>query len=212
MATTSYDVIVNRVASEVPVCPDFFIKDRVQEVAQDYFRKTQAWRIDLDVQSAIGKLTEYDIDTPSNTRVAEVLWVNYETVTLIPKTEKQLNLISTDWRTRLGRPIYYTMITPVTFAVSPVPEITVQNAISVRAAIYPTMTAKGIDSVIFDDNYSALLHGTLASVLTSSKKEWTDINAGMLYQQTYTDELLKKSAYMNDSMVKPFRKAKYGGL
>jgi len=212
MADIAFDKLIPRIQGEVPACPDFIIQSRIQETAMDYFRETKIWKIDLDISPTIRNLADYDIDVNNRQAICEILWVNYQDKPLAPKTERQLYQIDPAWRSTKGSPRYYTRLTPDTFTIAPIPEITESNALAARAAVYPTVTATRMDSAMFDDNYNALVTGTLARVLMMTGKIWYDPQLGMVAIEQYKNEVADAKQRAIDNSVRVVRTVKYGGI
>jgi hypothetical protein len=212
MADIAYSTLTPRIQGEVPDCPDFFIESRIQEVAMEFFKESKAWRIDLDPAAVIKNASTYELEVPSKTAVAEVLTILHLTDTLTPKTEAQLQQLEPEWRTKSGTPKYFTQLSPDTFTIAPIPIATTAKAMSIRIAVYPTIAATRIDSHIFNDNYSALISGTLAKILLMTGKSWSDPNMGAVYAQTYNQELQAAKDTAQNGRVRTVRKVKYGGI
>jgi hypothetical protein len=212
VADTAYSTLVPRIQGEIPDCPDFFIESRIQEVAMDFFKETKAWCVDLDEAATIKDNSTYDLETPSKTAVSEILSLRFLTSNLIPRTAGQMAADDPQWRTQGGSPAYYTQLSSDTFTVSPIPTETTAKALNVRVAIYPTMAATRIDSVVFNDNYNALVNGTLARILLMVGKIWSDPNMGAVYNQAYVQEVDAAKMLMCNSRVRPTRRVKYGGI
>jgi len=212
MANLNFDTLIPRIQGEVPTCPDFIIESRIQETAMDFFRETRIWIIDLDTEPSIQNLADYDIDVNNRQAICEVLWVNYLDVSLEPKTERQLYKLDPAWRTTKGSPKYYTQLSPDTFTIAPVPTDTVSNALSARAAVYPTITAPSMDSAMLNDNYNAIINGTLARLLLMTGKLWYDPSLGAALMQQYVEAQEKAKQRAVNNNVRVVRTVNYGGI
>jgi hypothetical protein len=212
VADTAYSTLVPRIQGEIPDCPDFFIESRIQEAAMAFFKESSTWRVDLDLTGTIKDTADYDLEVPSKTATSEIISITHLTTALIPKTERQLEDIDAEWRITTGTPVYYTQLTPSTVTIAPVPAVSTAKALRMRVSVYPTLAATRIDSQIFDDNYSALIVGTLARLLLMVGKVWSDPNMGAVYAQQYSQEIAHAMDVANRGRVKPIRQIKYGGL
>jgi hypothetical protein len=212
MADTSFSTITARIQGEIPDCPDFFIESRFKEVAMTFFKDTLSWRVDLDPTALIKKTSTYEIEVPSKSAVAEILSIVNVDKELIPSTEAQLLVKDAEWRSTTGDPTHYVQLSPDTFTVYPQPAATIKQALQIRVAIYPTLDATKIDSVIFNDNYHALIYGTLAAILMMIGKAWSDPSQGGTYAQLYSQEARVALDKNNNGRVRAKRVVRYGGI
>jgi len=212
MADLPYSKLVPRVQVEVPHCPDFVIEDRIAETAMEFFKDTKSWRIDLDLSPSEKNMADYDIDVNNRKAICDVLWINYLDSPLKPITEQQLYRLDPAWRNTIGIPKYFTRLTPDTFTIYPKPAQSVPNSLSARVAVYPTINTPAMDAPTLNDNYSAIILGTLGRLYLMTGKEWYNPDLGVATLQQFEQELHEARQRVIDGFTRIVRTVKYGGI
>jgi len=78
MATDIDSTIKAMVKYDLPGCPEGLIVQKVREVAEDFFRRSTAWRQDLDTFVTVADQAEYTLTPPTNCIIGVVTKVTLD--------------------------------------------------------------------------------------------------------------------------------------
>lgn len=146
-------------------CPRSVLIREIRKCAIELFESTTIWREIHDPIYTIAGVTEYDLDPPSNGAIASVVSVTDE------------NGRELEWGQRVAE------ILELTTAPDSREKITLEMAIK------PSRRARGIPDSMMNLVESALLHGTLASLLMMSGQRWSNPSVGMEELRRYKNEI-----------------------
>lgn len=210
MATIPYSQFQPFVQVDVPACPKALIIEAIRQTVIDFCQSTGFWRKELDGFYTVATDGEYELITPVDTVIADVLTIKVNERTVEAKTQDDLENGFSNWRALTGNPDYYFLRDKKTLILVPTPDAAYPVRITI--SLKPTQSAQGCDEIIFEEYKQAIVDGALAWLMDKPSKEWSNPNLAMLYKQKYGNTLTyaKKKAQHGYAQKKAFRvKANY---
>lgn len=212
MATTLYDVIVPEVMMATTAgCPDILVVRELRNTAIEFFSKSLCWRMPLDPIVVVPSIASYSLISPvGDTRVARIYNVAMSvqpagavapySVNLLPKLPQELDLISPNWR--VAQPAvgfvpnmqthYYTQDSLDSIVLAGVPQVT--GTLSVLASVVPTRASTGIDNIVLEQYFEALVNGAKARLLAMPDKAWSNAALVSYHQDLFERAIANASA------------------
>lgn len=192
MPSTLFSALLPGLMIDVIGCPDMLAETALRNSSIDFFKRSLCWRGMLDSIQVYAGIGEYSLDSPvSGARVIRVYGVTLKlpstdpavaesVVNLTPKTPQELSAINPSWRIPqivgvYPSPMatrYYTQDSQGLLLIAGVP--TVNGSMDVLGSLAPTLASTGIDSVMAEDHYEALIHGAKARLMAIPQKPWSD--------------------------------------
>jgi hypothetical protein len=183
MAAAQWSVLYPDVAMMVPACPSITIDNAARRAAIELCDHGQMWIADLSSFATVADTAEYELATPAETEISQIISVRTGTQWLQPLAESQMGTTAEIYPTRKGQPEGYFTPTPgflclytLTYGI---------YTIYVRAALTPSPTATGMEAVILNQYRDEIVAGTLARLLKMPGQSWTDPNLAKAYQNEF---------------------------
>lgn len=176
MTTREFTSLENRLAPSVPGCPRPVLEQYVRETAIEMCEQTLAWRYEQDPIRLTAGIYEYDYETPDNTEVVAVIHAALNGNKISALTQEQIHERYPSWpdQNQRSEPRFLGQFDPDHFLVVPVPDAGRTYDLKMFLALRPTPDCTGMDKTVFDDCEMAIIHGTLARLLSLPEKSWTD--------------------------------------
>lgn len=183
MAIVPYTQWLPYVQVNVPDCPKALIVEAIRQKVIEFCQRSLFLRQELDSFYTVADDNEYDIPTPVDTTIAQLLMLKVNKRELQPKTQDDLEEIYQDWRDQLGEPKYFFLKNTYTAILVPKP----MGVYPVRllVALKPTQAAQGVDEIIFEEYKDAIKHGALAYLMLMAEKTWSNPNMSAFYQSQF---------------------------
>jgi len=211
MATVPYSQWLPYVQVNASGCPRSLIAEAVRQKAIEFCTKSRFWRKELDGFYTVVSDSEYEITTPVDSTISDLLVVKVNGKTLEPKTQDELeSSYGSEWRDSTGEPKFFFMKDMATVILVPCPDAV--YPVRILAALKPTQVAQGIDEIIFEEYKSVITHGALAYLQQMPEKTWSNPNMSIFYQGLFDSDVLeaKLKAEKGYALRKTFRtKAHY---
>lgn len=176
---------------EVPGCPEPTVDVALRSAMIEFCEKTLIIQRDLDPVTVVKGITDYDIDPPNNQLVTRLLRVWYKDVELTPTAPDNVNnaevynTLFTGADKNRADPRMFIQKDERTFTVYPIPQETVANGLTVRAALKPTRLAETVEDVLFEDYAEAISSGAKYRLLSMASKPWTNGPSATLALATF---------------------------
>lgn len=185
-------------ASAFPKAPWVVFDRALNTAARTLCRLGLVWRVELDPVQWLAGVSEYQLWTPPNTRVAQILSFG----DLVAQTPQQLQARDPAWRDRWGRPAFYYSLPAevVSVVVAPTPTTDGGGDVPVRAAIMPTVQCKDLDDGYAWDYERLLFQGAVANLGGAS---WGDFERACREARSFATD--------NNRVGTP-RAVRYGGI
>lgn len=165
---------------EADGCPQAVALNALRNTLRTFCELSEVWQEDLDDISLLASTAEYDLDPPVDTEISHVSAVRYgeEPVTLTTELEK--NARDSGWRIRTGTSVIEAIATPTIIRVIPIPTADDSTALTVTAALRPSLSAITCADVLQKWN-EPIVAGALARLKKIPSKPWTDREAVTAY-------------------------------
>lgn len=197
MATTQFSAFLPSIMIDVLGCPDILVEREIRNSAIDFFRRSQAWRAQLDPISVAANVDTYDIEQYGSA-VEKIIDVFYTGIQLTPKTYGEINAqrklaiatalgITSD--SVLPSVKFYAQQNPSQIVLYGMPDASYVDGLLIDAVLVPTRTSTGMDSVIADRYWDAIVHGAKHRLMIVPGKPWTDANLAA-WHKTQMDNLV----------------------
>jgi hypothetical protein len=210
VATVPYSQFQPFVQVDVPTCPKGLIIEAVRQTVIDFCQTTGFWRKELDGFYTVATDGEYELITPVDTAIADVLTIKVNERTVEAKTQDDLENDFSNWRTLTDSPKYYFLPDKKTLILVPTPDAV--YPVRITATLKPTQSAQGCDELIFEEYKQVIVNGALAWLMDKPSKEWSNPNLADIYKHYYTESTnnAKQKAEHGYAKRKSFRvKANY---
>ena len=210
MATVPYTQWQPFIQVYVPDCPMALIVEAVRQACIEFCQNSRYWRKELDAFYTVATDSEYELITPTDSTIADVLLIKVNKEVLEPKTQDDLEVIYNEWRDQSGEPKYFFLKNTNTSILVPKP-IGVYP-VRVLVALKPTQSAQGVDEIIYEEYKDAIKHGALAYLMLMAEKTWSNPNMSAFYQSQFESSIQesKMRAEKGYALRKTFRvKAHY---
>ena len=122
MATVPYSQFQPFIQLDVPSCPKALIIEAVRQTVIDFCQVTGFWRKELDGFYTMATDVEYELITPIDSTIAEILTIKVNERTIEAKTQDDLENDFSNWRTLTGNPKYYFLPDKKTLILVPIPD------------------------------------------------------------------------------------------
>ncbi len=172
-----------RLLPNVMGCSEPLALQALLDSAIDFCDQSLAVVQTLDPVTLPAGVGSFELDTPNQTVVAQVLNVWFDGYLVAPQPQFQ----ATDLAGADGTPRYYygqelDEVYNITFL--PAPDTTVQNGTLVRAALKPTRTATQVPSVLFERYLDAVVAGAQAILHAVQDQPYSNDQKALLMART----------------------------
>ena len=150
----------------------------------------------------------------AETRIDEIISVMHpaSNTLLEPMSEGQFIRAYPDWETKTGRPRFYMRQRPGVLAILPHPPTAETGVLSVQWSLVPTRTSTGADEGIIEENWEALINGTIGKILMISGMSWSNPALGAAKWNTYELATTTAAGKAERNSGRVVREVHYGGL
>ncbi|TDN70412.1 hypothetical protein [Paraburkholderia sp. BL10I2N1] len=199
-----FDNFLTEVTPYIPDVPEFVAINAIRNAVIEFCRRTRYWQQDLDPVTGVINVSNYEIDTPPNTVVVDVVEAWYNNVLLIPKSIDQLAYIyrTLDWRTLQGNPAYYTRIIEPELLLVPYPVSTLSNALTMRVALAPARSSTTVDSALYEHYLEEIAQGARARLYATHNQPYSDEKAAALYARLFRTAMDKAKIKVDKSLTR----------
>lgn len=210
---TDYKDFLPEIMPEVIGCPVPVVVNAIRNTVIEFCKKSTWLRQDLDPISITATYHTYDLEPPTDTRVASLTWVGYAGEEITRKAESQLDYIDDKWPSRTGVPKYYFLPTMDEIRVVPTPESNYTDGLTLRAALCPTPASTECDSGIYNDWHEEIAAGAKMRLMAMRKKPWSDKAQSDYYGMQFADAVARaKRAAEASNHKRLVREVGYGGI
>lgn len=187
MSEVSFDDMMPLITPFAPGCPTVVIEMHLAESAAKFCDKAKIWRIDIDVDTTTAGEPDYEVDLPSNTKLADVLFFKVDG-RLMTRVTDRLQEPSDDQAAPNSFAIYNDNL----IRLYPTPDAA--YSFKGTAVIKPSVRAKGIDDFLFETHRRVIAYGALAELLMIPGKDWSDASLATFYENKFNDGVIEATA------------------
>lgn len=182
----TYIPYANFLREVLPYCssaPEIVAQNAIRNAAIEFCDKSHWLLYTPDAANGVANVSEYDIDTPNDTRLARLITAWWDNAQIMPKSEEQLrDLYGVDWRTITGSPNAYTRTDDTTqIVVVPYPVVSEPSALTMIIAIAPTRDSLTCDSDLYERWAEVIAHGALARLMSTPAQAYTNMSASVAH-------------------------------
>ncbi len=207
---------------ELPGIPEPLLVAATKRIARQFFRKSEAWRYDLDnvldwtVAETFPTITP-NTDIPEDTHVVRVDKVRYgvthasRTLLFVPRD--QLDRESPRWASETGTaPKNWTNVAAGQARILPTPSATVSSSLHIRVVIAPSPDLVSLPDFLFYEYEEVIKFGVLSQLMKIPGKDWTSINLSTLYGKKFNNGIREAKSKAQAEYGQPDREVVYGGI
>lgn len=232
-----FEELLPYVLPSVPTCSNMLAIQNIRRAAIDLCQRSRIWRSTQHPLPTGNEMCEYEFEPPETAERVRVEWVTYEGRQLTPTTEHQLFKCDPEWVKQRGAPTHFLEMNTQAVRLWPVPagwfsaadsslfmapagdsleaDIAYDSqpcAVTIRISCKPSITASGMDGLVLDDHYSAIVNGALAYLFMTPGHPWSDPVIGQSYQAAFVGGIEQATNQAVDGNLSPIRTVVYGGL
>lgn len=177
--TVDYEQFLSQVTQYVPDVSEFVAIDAIRNAAIEFCTKSLYWQVNLDPITVVANKNNYELQTPADTKVVQLIVSYFDENLLIPQSPDRLADIYRmgDWQTVTGSPQYVTQIIKPEVVVVPTPFETREDILKIRVALAPTRDSQEIDSEIYEEWAETIAMGARARLYAQPKQPYYDKQA-----------------------------------
>lgn len=168
------DVFFSRLIPNVIGCPEPLALQALRDSAIEFCHRSLAITTTLDPITVIKDVSNYELDTPKQTSIAQVLkvWYDGNLISAAPY-ETATALYNPD-----GVPRYYfgqEIDEVYNLSLLPTPDKALRNGLSVRVALRPTRTATEVHSLLYERYAEAIVAGAMGILMATPEQSFSDL-------------------------------------
>ena len=190
------EAFINHVGPHVPGCPEEIILDAIRDSCIRFCTDTWVVRETLQAFLADSDEDTYTLTPISGDAVVGIISFLYDEVELAKKTEEELDIIDSGWRTAdAGTP---TMVTSPDTAgsirLNRKAEVGTTSEMRVRVATKPNPDDTEVQDVLLNEWFRAIKYGALEQLYEIPGKGWSDMKQSMWYGKRFNFEIQRGKA------------------
>jgi len=172
---TSLEAFLPLIRPHLEGCPDAVMRDSVRNACIRLARDSTLVRQYINAGDVVAGADDYTITPLADTEVVRIISLVYDKRELTRKTEEELDIIDSGWRTAdPGNATYYSQPKPYRFRLNRIPAETITLGLLPRIASKPSLAATTVNDLLYDDWRETVKHGVLAELLEVPNKVWSD--------------------------------------
>jgi hypothetical protein len=172
-----YDLLM----PDLPGCPPAAADSALRQSSITFCEQSLAWQAEHQPVFVMGGIAEYVLSPPEGTVVHTITHAALDGEEIEPFTSER-NITIRNWRRQTGKP-RYVLGGPSSLTLVPAPDI--NGILTITVALKPSATSTGIDGALFQEYREAIIHGSMARLMLSPKKPYTDIQLAAYHQQQF---------------------------
>ena len=184
-----------QVQPHVPGCPEGVILEAIRNACIRFCTDTWLIRETLaPITVAVGA-DEYALTASTDNESIGIVSFLHDKRELDQKTEDELDIIDSGWRTAdPGVASYVTMLLPDVAKLNREPAEEIVDGLIVRIATKPTDTADSVDDLLFNDWRKAIKYGAIEDLLEIPEKGWSNMKLSLWYGKRFNFEIQRGKA------------------
>lgn len=184
------------IAPHVPGCPTAIIIHELRRSAQEFFRRTQAWR---EVQFFPVAALQSDVSILPDDKTLDLVRIRtvyFDKKRLVPTTYETLSQLFTDQflSHTATYPGEYYALEPGVLNLYPTPINAAVDGLTVMMAVTPGESSTGLPDSIALKYRDTVIAGAKARLMVYPNKPWTNMDMAGVYSQKFATEADKFTA------------------
>jgi len=181
---------LDEIMPELPGIAEDLAEAQVLRSAIEFMDRAHVYQADHPAIAAVTGQGGYAwAPDDADTEVCHVFNVWYEGEKLTAKNGDYLSDKYDYWPDETGTPEHYLQERTDTLILVPSPDEDLADAITVKVALKPAMTATGIPDDLFKDHREAIAAGALFRLMRMPKKPWTNFDLAAAYRQAFNNAI-----------------------
>lgn len=169
MATVQLKKLLPTLQPMVPGCPETELLRYLAEAAAEFCAVSEVWRSGLDeVDTEVGTAL-YEIDVPTGSKLENILWVTLDGNELYRVSD---TAVPPRVSMSSGTPTRYAIFNDENIVLYPTPDKA--YTLKITAILKPALTAKSIESFLYETYGRVIAHGAAGKLLSIPDKQWTN--------------------------------------
>jgi hypothetical protein len=171
------DDLLPRVRPEVLHCPPDLMVQQLRDVIRDFCTFTRAWQHEVESESFVAQVADYDIEVPTDGYPIAIEHMEYDGAPVYFKTVAWLDRWLPNWRTREADDFsMFTQISPKVFLLTCIPlNNGTAGGVRYRVSLQPTEDAATVDDTLADEWVEVWTDGAKARLLAIPDKPWSNV-------------------------------------
>lgn len=188
----AYDDFFPWVLPEVPGCPEIAAVQAIRDSTIEFCQKSLLFQVDHDPITVIQKIADYDLESPvTGARVEKVMKAWYKGKQLIPTAPDEVRDPSVynqrigDYKTEYSTPKYFIQKDSNSISLLPIPDQSLQQAITMRVALAPLRSSTECADFLFEQWAETIGSGAIARLQSSVGKAYYNFQSAAIHQAKY---------------------------
>lgn len=172
MTNVAYTEWLDHIQPHVPDCPSPMILQAVRQASIEFCRSSRYLRVNLDPFNTVVGDDEYELSPPTDTVVSAIINIRCGGRILDPEKQEDLDAESNYWRDLEGQPSRFIQPDESTIIINPIPQEVM--VVRIMAAVRPSQSSGGVDSLLFERFMDAIASGALAKLMAMPSVAWSN--------------------------------------
>jgi len=202
--TVPYEQFLSQVTQYVPDVSEFVAIDAIRNACIEFCTKSLYWQYNVPAISVVANKANYELQTPADTKVIQLIVSYFDENLLIPQSPDRLADIYRmgNWQTVTGTPQYITQIIKPEVVVVPIPYEDTPDILRIRVALAPTRDSQEIDSEIFENWAETIAMGARARLYAQPKQPYYDKQAAVDATKLFRYDINRARIAINKGLVR----------
>lgn len=188
MPTTTWETWADLLLPSLPGCSLPMAVLHLRETAIDFCARTSCWYYEHPAINVVAGTHTYAWVPPSGAVVHEVLTVWYSGRRIYKRAPQRLARMYRDWLTQTARePTYYTQQDERNLRLVPIPTVSLASGVKATVLLKPAPDAAGLETRLYEEYRSDIVHGVLERLMRVPKKPWSDAQQANVERALYEE-------------------------
>ena len=172
-----YDLLM----PDLPGCPAAAADSALRQSSIAFCEQSLAWQTEHLPVFVMGGIAEYAYSPPEGAAVHAIIHAVLDGEE-IESFACEKNIKIKNLRRQTGKP-RYVLGGPFSLTLVPAPDS--NGVLTITVALKPSALSTGIDDALFHEYLEAIIHGSMARLMQSRKKPYTNIQLAAYHQQQF---------------------------
>ena len=172
-----YDLLM----PDLPGCPAAAADSALRQSSIAFCEQSLAWQTEHLPVFVMGGIAEYAYSPPEGAAVHAIIHAVLDGEE-IESFACEKNITIKNLRRQTGKP-RYVLGGPFSLTLVPAPDS--NGVLTITVALKPSALSTGIDDALFHEYREAIIHGSMARLMLSPKKPYTNIQLAAYHQQQF---------------------------
>lgn len=166
-------------------CPEPLMLNAIRNACIEFCNDTLYWQEALDPITIAAADMPYDIDTPSDANIAQIMSLTVDSAVLTPKSVDWLDANFHGWTTATSdTPTFYYQPDPNTLVLVPAPTSSVD--VVMRVAYMPSRTATMAPITLYQYYLEAIAAGAMSRLMGVPGQPWSNPSLSERYGRAFS--------------------------